>query len=316
MSTPRGPRRPYRKHRERPPEHDRPGLQLQPRDFEILQSLHTNRFLTFGLLLSLFPPDPSRTPAHVRTDRPKAAGSNLARRLQKLFAHELVDRLRLVTGGELIYALAQPGLELLQSRQADLFSPSNLHQLNREAKSVSIEHTLMEARLRVALVVASREAQRVKLEHFEREGPALHAAWERAGIGRCYINPDARFCLSEDGKVLHFLVECDRGSMGLPRLRFKLRNLAYFYEDRQHQRAFGIPGFRVLTITQSAQRASNLLDLVATDDAISPRLKQMFLFTTERAYREQPSNLFSAIWRAGDNPDQRSAIVGSPLPRR
>ncbi len=65
------------------------------------------------------------------------------------------------------------------------------------------------------------------------------------------------------------------------------------------------------------ERTANLLDLMADDESPAPaRLRQLFLFTTEQSCAAAPTNVLAAIWRGADRPDERRALIGSPLARR
>ena len=104
--------------------------------------------------------------------------------------------------------------------------------------------------------------------------------------------------------------------MTLERLELKFQSYARLYADRQHQEHFGIPSFRVLTVTKSQERASNLLKLAAgaAEWPLSEH-RQLFYFTTEEAYRDALPNVLAAIWRSAEAPEDRTSVVWSPLPR-
>jgi Replication-relaxation len=307
----------YRQHHRRAGAGDKPGLVLQERDHELIQAVSDNRFLTRSLLVTFFPPDPARTPAHVRTAAPKTPGTNLDRRLAKLYHHGYLDRVRTVRGGELIYALAGRGAELLRTRQPEL-PMLDWAEKNRDLSGLYIEHALMVARFRAGLT-AGLAAAAGRLLHFERERRDLKAEW-REGGERYYVNPDAFFSYAESGgggEQPAFL-EADRSTMTLARLWGKYASYAAMYRARIHREAFGVSSFpRVLPITKSAERATNLLELVAGDDSPAPKeLRDLFLFTTETSYAQAPTNILAAIWRSAAEPDTRRALIGSPLPRR
>jgi hypothetical protein len=271
----------------------------------------------------LFPPDPAKTPAHLRTDNPTHPNTNLARRLSKLFHHGCLDRVRTIRGGELIYALAQNGANLLRSRQLPLFVPeTDWTEKNRDLKQPYIDHALMVARFRVALTCALPATLSTTLEKFQRETRDLKAEWRHAGA-RIYVNPDAFFVLRDGERDpgrqrTAFFLEADRSTMTLDRLRDKFTRYSHMYSDRVHQEQFQIPNFRVLVVAKSAERAVNLLRILIDDEtpAMPAEHRGFFLVTTEQRYLEHPTNALAAIWRAADNPHELRGIIPSPLTRQ
>lgn len=315
------PRGPYRSQQRRTA-NQKPPLQLTDRDVAMLNAVFENRFLTRSLLLALFPPDASRAPRAATSG--KFIGSNLDRRLAKLFHHGFLDRKRLVVGGELVYALGQRGADLLRTRQPELplSEAADWAEKNRDLSGQYIAHGLMVARARTALTVAAAQAGHVALESFQRESRESKYEWLHHGA-RLYVNPDA-FLILRDGlrpegkQRFAFALEADQSTMAnQSRMLPKFERYAALYADREHQHAFGVPTFRVLTVTRSAQRASNLLKLVA--EATAPplaALKSLFLFTSEEAYAAEPANVLAAIWRSAHQPHDLVSLVSSPLPRK
>jgi hypothetical protein len=318
-STPRT----YRRHLQRAKD-EKPPLVIKPRDIDFLRVLWDHRFLTRELLLRLFPPDPEKTPAHKRTEAPKAPGSNLEKRLAKLFHHGYVDRFRTVVRGELVYALGQAGAALLRDRQLNLpFLDTDWTQKNRQVTALFVEHTLMVARFRTALALGAAKSSGLTVDVSLPESRAPRASWSNARTSQAYVNPDAFVILREtdrpgDAQRSAFFVEADRSTMALKRLRQKYAFYSALRSDRRHQEApFEIPGFRVLTVCKSNDRALSLLRLVAdSHSTVPPGHRAMFLFTTEETYAEHPENVLAAIWRDAGDPQQPRALIGSPLPRQ
>lgn len=320
--TTASPARTYRRHLERA-KNQKPPFVITPRDIELLRALWDHRFLTRELLLRLFPPDPEKTPAHKRTAAPKAPGSNLEKRLSKHFHHGYVDRFRTVVRGELVYALGQAGAALLRDRQLNLpFLETDWTQKNRQATALFVEHTLMVARFRTALALGAAKCPGLVIDASLPESRAPRASWNNSRRAQAYVNPDAFVVLREtdrpeDAQRSALFVEADRSTMALKRLRQKYAFYSALRSDRRHlERPFEIPGFRVLTICKSNERALSLLRLVAgPQSSVPPTHRPMFLFTTEETYAEHPENVLAAIWRDAGDPQQPRALIGSPLPR-
>lgn len=307
---------------------------FQERDFHLIRLVWENRFLTKDLFLLFYPPDPTKTPAHVRTDTPKRAGTNLERRLSTLYHAGYLTRFRKELRGTLIYAITNKGAELLRERQLPLFSATDWNEANRDLSRAYTDHTLMTARFRASLAVATRDHPHVFLTAYERESTDLKAEWKR-GHMRVYVNPDAFFTLKDDAQPAGqqfwpYFLEADQSTMTLERMMEKYARYSLMLQDKKHQDAFDIQSFRVLTIAKSRQRASNLVSVLHETTSVplpDPETrkrtpypfpaehKKFFYFTTEETYTEAPANVLASIWRRADNITEQRAIIASPLAR-
>lgn len=313
----------YRKHFKR----DKTALPpfiLQERDVSILQAVFENRFLTVPLLAQLFPPnekDRARRYGNANVATHDATHSSLRRRLAKLFHHAYLHRFRTIVGGEHIYAIDTKGVQLLKEKQIPLPLPDENWRLNKEMPAtLFVDHTLMVARFRAALLASTRVHEHMRLASFEREGLDLKAEWRQNGK-RVYVNPDAFFILRDESQPAGkqhtaFFLEADRSTMTLARLISKYKDYSAMYTERIHSQTFGIPSFRVLTICKSKERASNALKLAIADNSPIPKEHRSFYyFTTDESYAENPQNVLAAVWRRTDTPQDLRAIIASPLTR-
>lgn len=288
----------------------KPPLVFQPRDLEILKAIFEHRFLTRALVLPLFG-------AEVTAD-----DTNLDRRLRKLTVAGYVRRLpRENRRTEYVYALTSAGAEILQKHQLPL-PFADWAEKNRDVKTLFVEHTLMVARWYVSVLAGLKELPALALEHYERESRprgqyGLLRNWQSQGGQPRKVNPDAFLMLVGDGvqRGAHFL-EADQSTMAHTRMVEKFEDYAALYREKRHPELFGVPSFRVCVVAKSAQRASNLLNLVIEGTDIRPEERKLFWFTSEEVYRERPSNVFATVWRSADSPHQLRALVGSPLPWR
>jgi hypothetical protein len=299
----------------------KPPFELQDRDIHVICAVQENRFVTASLLKLLFPPDKAKTPPHVFTDQPKRSGTNLDRRLSKLYHYGYLQRIRTELGGELYYALTNKGAELLAEKQIPLPLSLDLDERNRIVKRQHIEHTAMVSRFHISIHCAIRHHPTITLDHYERESLDLIADWKRANK-RVYVKPDAFLILKDKTQSEHkqrtaYFLEADTSSMHHPRMVDKYDRYSKMYADRVHQQAFGVPAFRVLTVCRTQERATNLLNLAASEDSPIPNdYKKFFFFTSEQLYTETPENIFSEIWQRADEPNPfRSILRADPLPR-
>jgi hypothetical protein len=97
--------------------------------------------------------------------------------------------------------------------------------------------------------------------------------------------PDKVFALefTDLGRRNYFLLEADRSKMPILRSSFeqssfKKKLLVYHHAHKAglHKTSWNIPGFRVLTITRSAERIASML--VAVNDITDGRGSGVFLF--------------------------------------
>lgn len=288
-----------------------PSFSFQPRDIELLKAIFEHRLLTRNLILPLFGVEVT------------AEDTNLDRRLRKLTTAGYVCRLpRQNRTTEYVYALTGAGAELLRKHQLPL-PFADWAEKNREVKSGFIAHTLMVAGWYVAIVTAVRDVPGIRVEHYEREShPRGHYRMLRAWLnGRGdprKVNPDALLILAGGNVTIgaHFL-EADQATMGLDhRMIDKFEAYAAMYRERRHPALFDVESFRVCLVAKSDARALNLLNLVKTNSDIQPEERKLFWFTSEDAYRKQPTNIFSAIWRSADDGRHLRALIGNPLSRR
>jgi len=222
---------------------------------------------------------------------------------------------------EHIYALAPKGAQLLIDRQLPLPLSISTVNNNREVKGFNLQHGLMVSRFRTALTVALKQHPTMTIRSFERESLDLVAKWKSEGK-KVFIHPDAFFILRdtsmpEGRQHTAYFLEADRSNMQLSRLRDKYTRYCQMYTQGIHQQEpFFIPSFRVLTITKSRERASNILSLSMSEKAPLPKDQcNTFYFTTEEVYAENPQNILAEIWRRADEPKKLRAIIRSPLPR-
>jgi hypothetical protein len=248
------------------------GMVLTPRDLQILRAVHRHRLLRSTHLIALL--DGSR--------------QTTLRRLQLLFHHGYLDRPAAqldwyAKGSEpLVYALGNRGAAVLAAEG------ERSGALRWESRTVSrqfFRHTLAVAEVIVAFEVACRDTEGVEFirpeEVLARAPEAtrrlrLPFRWqvevqEGGKLHRLGVEPDRVFGLSFAGAPEHqrrayFFLEADRGTMpvvrkGLAQTSFRRKLLGYRETWRQglHRTHFGIPNFRVLTVTTNEERMGHLV---------------------------------------------------------
>jgi hypothetical protein len=247
------------------------GIKLTHRDLLILRAVHRHRLLRSTHLIALL--DGSR--------------QTTLRRLQLLFHHGYLDRPAAqldwyAKGSEpLVYALGNLGTAALAAEG----ERGGALRTSRNVSRQFLRHTLAVAEVMVAIEVACRNWEGVEFIRPEEVLAAVPEATTRlrlpfrwqvdvqdgGKLHRLGVEPDRVFGLRfprspEHRQLAYFFLEVDRGTMpvtrqGLDQTSFRRKLLGYRETWRQglHRTHLGIPNFRVLTVTTSAQRARHLV---------------------------------------------------------
>lgn len=245
---------------------------LTPRDRDLLRAVYRHRLLRSTHLTAL------------------AGGSRQAvlRRLQLLFHHGHLDRPPrqldwYARGSEpLVYALGKRGAELLAAAGELRRGGIRWDTKNGSLSRVFLHHALAVADVIVAFEVACRNREGVRFippeevlagapkeTHHLRLPFRWHVDLRSEGRRwRLGVQPDRVFGLRFKGQGVssaYFFLEADRGTMPVSRrdlaqTSFARKLLAYreTWRQRVHKTHFGIPSFRVLTVTTSSERLAHL----------------------------------------------------------
>jgi hypothetical protein len=303
-------------------------MRFTDRDGDMLEAIAVNRVLDRDLMLWLFPPEKNAAPEHVNTKNPERVGTNLDRRLTKLYRNGYVDRVRTVYGGPFLYALSDRGASLLRGddnrapRLMETLKGDDWQEKNRTLSTLFMTHTLAIARVRAALTVAGRVAG-WHISRFDAFGPELTVK-VTAGQKTTTLRPDALVSLVDPNRpsgknTLHFFLEADRSSMHHDKMARKFRSYEAMSRAHLHRDHYQLDPFRVLIVTKSQARATALIDLIAGDRVKfhDPNaMRRLFYITTETTFTEHPENIFADVWTPTHRPTERAALIPQPLARR
>ena len=270
-------------------------VRLQERDIAIIGLVHDYRFLNSDQIKLL-------------TD---GSARGISRRLQKLFHHGFLDRppsqvaVALAGTPKMVYALADRGADLLAEKSAMDRGKIKWREKNRDVKDRHIQHTLMISNFRVCLERALDTVPGTHLLFWRNENrnELKDRAYIRHSQGRSReipILPDGFFGIKDTKPKPHiyFFLEADQSTMTNGRFLNKMR--AYWnwgMHQKGHTKKFGIPGFRVLTITKTEQRKENLRSVTKNADD-SQTGSFMFWFTSEQKYGiQKPETILGSIWQ-------------------
>jgi DNA-binding Lrp family transcriptional regulator len=279
-------------------------MELTARDADILRAVNRHRFLR----------------SHQIADLVGGSRQQVLRRLQKLYHHGYIERptcqldyYQQAGSRSIAYGLASRGAALLRRVDDIPFSRMDWTARNHAIKRLFLEHALMVSDIMVALEIACRKCDDVRLL-IEDEIPLpaatrsqrapFHWTVLASGQEKLGVIPDRVFALAFSAKserVLCFL-EADRGTMPVGRATFaassfvrKLRAYEATWTQGVHRSRFGFSRVRVLTVTTSTARLENLT--AATTDL--ERGKGLFLFTDTDAVASA-MDLLALSWRKSD----------------
>lgn len=264
-----------------------PPLQLTSDDLTIMQHVAANRFLRSTHLVRLLKRPPEK----------------VVRRLWALYHNGYLDRPRaqldhFVRAGSapFVYALGSRGAPYCALGDTCDASARAWGDKNRTVSRPYIEHALMVADLMIALAEAVRRHPTLALltpnaivaampAHLRRRHSWTLAATVPGSAAEIAVTPDKVFGLERTatGRRNYFLVEADRATMPIRRrslaqssFRKKLLTYHHAHAARRHTDRWGMPGFRVLTITSSRERIASMLDEIT--DITDGKGSNVFLF--------------------------------------
>jgi hypothetical protein len=231
-------------------------------------------------------------------------------RMAKLQRAGLVARLFLpaVEGErkEPVYTLAQPGgRELARLRG---ISPLGLASA-RKPSYLFLEHGLRVSDFMCSLEAGLKGGQgRLLSWRSERQlkparGRALRVPHPSELGEKIPLVPDGLFSLEIGGRVEHFFLEADRGTMPLSAMGKKMLGYIQLFRRGLHRSYFGVPHFRVLLVTTTPLRRDRLREILK-DIGYCPN---MFWFALW--WDISPEKILRRIWlKCGDR--VRHSLLG------
>lgn len=275
-------------------------MQLEERDRDIIRLVHRHRFLRSNQIVALI----------------GGSQQQILRRLNLLYHHGYLERPRAQLkyyelGGStsIAYGLGNKGGMLLKQEFGIPVHPDSWGEKNHVIGRVYLEHALFVADVMVAIELACRKQDNVRLIYEDELAPQSERQpfqWRvkiQNGL-KLGVIPDRVFALeftdaSGQSQRAYFFLEADRGTMPVTRrtlsqTSFFRKLLAYeaTWAQNIHRRNLGIHRFRVLTVTTIPGRVNSLVEA-------SSQLKRghgLFLFADRTILS---SDLFSAKWQTG-----------------
>jgi hypothetical protein len=282
-----------------------PAVNITERDCAIIRLVHEHRFLRSSHIVALV----------------EGSSQQVVRRLQLLYHHGYLERPRAQLdyyhrGGsrQIAHGLGNKGAALLKQRFGIQFQHLRWGEKNRAVGRMFLEHALLVSDVMVALELACRESDHVRLItgeelHLQNGHTLRHKPFqwkivlERRKLG---VIPDRAFALeletaNAERERRFFFLEADRGTMPvirkhLSQTSFHRKLLAYeaTWSQSVLERRFDISRFQVITVTTSETRVDSLTNACSQ----LKRGKGLFLFA-HRDVLNSAGLLFSPLWQSG-----------------
>jgi len=253
-------------------------------DQEILRYCHELRFCTIDHLAAL-------------TGRRRQA---LNLRLNQLIAEKYIHRYRFPNPNHKhIYSIGSQGYRHLAFNGAIRPQDVPARLRTAELKPLFLDHTLLISNIHAALILASQVTPN-RLADW-REGKQLYESvtfYEDGRKIRLPVCPDAFFqinCSAQFETRFAFALEADRGTTTHRTFGNKLKAYEHFLKQNRQLGAYGVPWFRVVTITLTQKRADHLANLAG--HSVPVPFKKYFLFASWESFTlESPEMLYTPIF--------------------
>lgn len=279
-----------------------------------MQQVHRHRFLRSSHILALIP----------------GSDQQCLRRLKLLYHHRYLERPTSQRDGyhyggsqKMVYGLGDKGAALLKTEPSDFFEEVRYDDNNRSVKRIFLEHTLLVSDIMVAIELSCRKAG-IRFVSEDELAAEIRSSRKRELFewsvnlqsgAKLTAAPDRVFALESTGtdgmkRRGYFFLEADRGTMPVIRKNFlqtsfhrKLLAYEATWTQQIHEKRFGFPRFRVVTVITSAARVKSLLDACAKLE----RGHGLFLFA-DQSILQKPDEMLSVQWNSG-----KSGEIGTLL---
>lgn len=261
---------------------NKPPIRITARDCELLQKLSEYRLLSTEQIRYLLYPSMNRA----------------RKRLLQLFRHGLLARfsrpVRLGEGSsQYIYRF---------SRKGEILIHGNLAASKRPARVITEtqgEHALRinDFRIDMELVARIRDDFTLRFWKPDRDVKVIVPAVVHEKPVHVPLVPDGFFGLRIQDRDFFYMLEVDRATAPLTRIRTKLGAYLNFWHSKAQLAQLKIPTFRLLWITSGQQRLQNLLKVVRELSPKHPRTDIVFLTTQDHVRLGQPEYVLGRVWQ-------------------
>ena len=311
----------------------RKGLQIQPRDLDILEAVAEMRFVTVQQMAVLYP---SSHADNVVQGEFRGGLAGLEKRIRKLAADGYLKRLWPASAEKErpppVFFLGPASVAALATDRS--YKPDQVKKLLRAnskyfaskstTKQLYIEHRLGINTFHITLAVAlrdhpttdwykTRSGSSFWLEPLAKDSPAKVTVTVKKNAIPEYVKgrikatgvqvkitrqPDALFALELNGQRVGFLYEKDRQKEQLDTIAAKMFTYLEWYKQDHHQNLFGSSYLRVLFETETEKHMHNMINISLKK--VAPAGSSLFWFTTkDNVTLDNPANVLKPIWIIG-----------------
>jgi hypothetical protein len=284
-------------------------MQLTERDRQIILTVYEYRLLSSHQIEALFFPSTN--------DNTHSRRSACQRRLQLLYHHGFLDRLPqpIILGkgrAPFVYALDKIGADFVANTLGIDRAEVGWKPKHNELGPQFLDHSLVINDVRVVMQLlveggvfeAAEWTDEIKLKSAEmKEGVPYLMQGARAV--RKY--PDGYFVVSlTTGQQAHFFLEVDQGTMTNARWQEKVKAYHELRQSGRSKKHYGTRNFRVLAVTTSERRLSNLKR--ATEKVRGDRY--FWFLTQEMVNIWKPEEILNSVWSIATKDEKQPLFEG------
>ncbi|MFZ1685521.1 MAG: replication-relaxation family protein [Candidatus Zixiibacteriota bacterium] len=234
------------------------------------------------------------------------------KRMVHLYRHGLVSRFappvqRGDGSSQFLYRITNKGMGLLAGISASRI------RVPRGVTASQSDHALRINDVRINLELASRTRDDLAMNFwkFDRDVKITVPVTLNHRLAHVPVIPDANFGLRIQDKDLNYMLEVDRGTAPLTRIRTKLEAYLTLWQSRPLMVQLGVPTFRLLWITASQRRMQNLVNVLQGLATMHPRTDIVVLTTQNQVQLDHPENILGKVWHITANSE---VLPASPFP--
>jgi hypothetical protein len=175
------------------------------------------------------------------------------------------------------------------------------------------EHALRINDFRVTLELAVRGRDDLSITFWkpDREVKVTVPITTHQRLLQVPVVPDGFFSLRIQDKDFFYMLEVDRATAPLTKIRTKLEAYLSLWQSKSLLADLKIPTFRLLWITSGEQRLQNLVTVVRALAAKYPRTDIISLTTQDQVMLNQPEAILGKVWHVMAKSE---AMPASPFP--
>ena len=199
-----------------------------------------------------------------------------------------------------VFCLSRKGAEVLALyNQKPVEEIKYITPSKQKRSLLFLEHTICLNEF--VLVMEKLSDAGIRILQFEREPKGIFPnvfVRSARGVECLSLIPDAVFKTEFADKEHLFLVEIDRGTMNLARMRQKFRAYVDLWKDRFMEKKFNLKNLRVLVVCPGERRVKSFIEEVRK---IGTGMGLFWLTAQEKITLDEPERFLGNIWRTAKN---------------